>query len=351
MTLRSTRLSRIRRKTAEVERISDQVLKICEQTEAVLFRGGSYLEFPATSIAQKLNLPCFEGSLLPLVPTHRYPNIYVTNRTNLPGWLNRLSHTIFRQLSWQAFRPPINRFRSNRLGLKPLPVFRSDYPAHPVLHGFSETVLPRPEDWPETAQISGYWFLDAPKSWSPPAELVRFIETDPPPIYLGFGSMGTLPAPLFLEKVVILLRSRGIKVVLAADASSFHADSLRGESLFVLKEAPHDWIFPRMSVIIHHGGAGTTGSSLRAGVPNVILPHKYDQLFWGQIVKNHGAGPDPIPVQKATPERLTAAIENCLADSRIIDSAKRIGQALRRERGTSKAASYLGRCFSGFPVL
>ncbi|HLL41204.1 MAG TPA: hypothetical protein VK357_16305, partial [Rubrobacteraceae bacterium] len=42
-----------------------------------------------------------------------------------------------------------------------------------------------------------------------------------------------------------------------------------------------DWLFDRVRLAVHHGGAGTTAASLRVGLPTVVVPFFLDQAFWG----------------------------------------------------------------------
>ncbi|HEX2907841.1 MAG TPA: nucleotide disphospho-sugar-binding domain-containing protein [Phototrophicaceae bacterium] len=104
-----------------------------------------------------------------------------------------------------------------------------------------------------------------------------------------------------------------------------------------LDSAPHDWLFERVSAVVHHGGAGTTGAGLRAGQPSLIVPFTADQPFWGQRVVALGVGPAPIPRQRLTAENLSAAIEHLLNDQAIRDRAAKLGQAIRAENGITNA--------------
>ena len=57
------------------------------------------------------------------------------------------------------------------------------------------------------------------------------------------------------------------------------------DCIYLMKESiPHDWLFPQMSLVMHHGGAGTVAAGLRAGVPTVIRPFFGDQFFWGEKI-------------------------------------------------------------------
>ena len=75
-----------------------------------------------------------------------------------------------------------------------------------------------------------------------------------------------------------------------------------------LGNCPHDWLFPQMGAVIHHGGAGTVAAGLRAGKPTLVCPFFGDQHFWGQAIVAKKAGLQPCPIADLTVERLTAAL-------------------------------------------
>jgi len=77
----------------------------------------------------------------------------------------------------------------------------------------------------------------------------------------------------------------------------------------LIDDCPHDWLFPRCRAVCHHGGAGTTA----AGLPTVVVPFFGDQFFWGQVVCDAGAGPEPIPIDTLSAERLAEAFAACAA--------------------------------------
>jgi UDP:flavonoid glycosyltransferase YjiC (YdhE family) len=103
-----------------------------------------------------------------------------------------------------------------------------------------------------------------------------------------------------------------------------------------MESAPHDWLFPRCKAVIHHGGAGTTAAGLRAGIPNIIVPHTADQPFWGQRVAAIGAGPAPIPVKQLTPQRLAAALTQA-DDPALRARAQETGRRIQLEDGVGQA--------------
>jgi sterol 3beta-glucosyltransferase len=132
-----------------------------------------------------------------------------------------------------------------------------------VLYGYSPTVLPKPADWDERIAVTGYWFLDQAETWEPPGALEQFLASGAPPISIGFGSMAGRSAkkvlPLFLEAA----SRSGQRAVLLAKRENVEGLEL-SENVYCIESVPHDWLFPRMAAVVHHGGAGTTGAVLTA---------------------------------------------------------------------------------------
>jgi sterol 3beta-glucosyltransferase len=193
--------------------------------------------------------------------------------------------------------------------------------------------------------ITGYWFQDNLDEWHPSAELEAFLEKGERPIYVGFGSMAGRQPEHFAGIVLEALAQTGQRGVLATGWGGMNVMNIP-KNVFVLDSAPHGWLFPRMSVVVHHGGAGTTAEGLRAGVPSVIVPFIVDQLFWGKRVRELGAGPEPIKAKRLTPDNLAEAIHRVTTDPMMRQRADEIGITIRTEDGTGNAVNivkqYLG---------
>ncbi|RZQ61048.1 glycosyltransferase, partial [Amycolatopsis suaedae] len=164
----------------------------------------------------------------------------------------------------------------------------------PVLCGFGEAVVPRPPDWPRRVHVTGYWYLEADAGWRPDPVLTGFLDAGPPPVF---------------DVVRAAVRLAGCRAVLGGVTAANTDDVL------TVRDVPHEWLFERMAATVHHGGAGTTGSSLRAGLPTLVCPVFSDQPFWGSRVARLGAGPDPVPMRELTAEPLLDSLERDLADS------------------------------------
>jgi sterol 3beta-glucosyltransferase len=141
------------------------------------------------------------------------------------------------------------------------------------------------------------------------------------------------------------LQRAGQRGLLAAGWSGMAQVGDLPDSVFMLDSAPHSWLFPRMAAVVHHGGAGTTAAGLRAGVPNIVIPHSNDQFAWARRVHELGVGPQPIPRKKLTAQGLAAAIESALTLP-VRGAAQELGKRIRSERGAETAARIIDGCLA-----
>ncbi len=295
-------------------------------------------------VAEALGVPAIEALPVPvIVPTGEFPVIGLP-RLPLGAGYNRLTYRLV-SAGYRQYEKMANRFRADELGLAPVKnaamlTRLPDGRPIEVLHAVSEHVLPRPADWPAHAHLSGYWFLDGEDAWTPPQDLVEFLDAGEPPVYVGFGSMAGRDPARMTREVVAALEQAGVRGILASGWGGLDTAGLP-DSVLAITEAPHDWIFPRVSAVVHHGGAGTTAAGLRAGRPTVVCPFIVDQFFWGARVADLGAGPTPVPQKKLTADRLAAAIRQATTDAGIRSTAERIGAAISAEDGIATAVAQI----------
>lgn len=299
------------------------------------------------SLAERRGIPYIEAAMQPLTPTGAFPSAAVGLPIPLGPVANRLSHQLLEQLFWQLYRGHINRFRRRVLGMAqlsfwgPMDVIRQAGTIR--LYAFSPLVVPRPADWPAATVITGYWLLPSPPNWSPPPRLQAFLDAGPAPVYVGFGSMFGRDPVGTSALVLRALALSGQRGVLARGWGGLDQAAQLPETMFLIDEAPHDWLFPQMATIVHHGGAGTTGAGLRAGVPTVVVPHVFDQAFWAERVAALRVGPQPIPRQQFTAEHLAAAITEAVGNPQLRATAGAVGVQIRAEYGVANAVDQIHR--------
>jgi UDP:flavonoid glycosyltransferase YjiC (YdhE family) len=204
--------------------------------------------------------------------------------------------------------------------------------------------LPKPGDWHEWEHVTGYWFLETPEDYQPPPALLRFLEAGPPPFYIGFGSQVTKEPQRLTVIALAALELSGQRGILLSGWAGLSSERLP-ESVLCLEEVPHDWLFARVAAVVHHGGAGTTGAGLRAGVPTLITPFGLDQSGWCRVVADLGVGPKGIPGKRLTAENLAGGIHAAATDWGMRRRAAVLGEKIRAEDGINRAlevmASYL----------
>ena len=321
-------------------------LEACQEAEAVI--GGFGGLIAGQPVAEKLGLPFIQAWLVPFTPTRAFPAVsFPMLRTWLGGRLNRPSHLLgWRLMAWPIQRASINLARRSVLGLPPAPYWDGPLAffkerTWPVLNGFSAHVVPRPADWAAHLHITGYWFLDPPPDWQPPAALVDFLHAGPPPVYVGFGSMSHGNPQSAARLVLEALRLSGQRGILLAGWGGLAQADLPA-SVYMADSIPHSWLFPQVAAVVHHGGAGTTAAGLRAGKPTLCVPFiSLDQGFWGWRVADLGVGPPPIPSNRLTAEKLAQAITTAVSDPTMRQRAAELGAKIRAEDGVGQAVAVL----------
>lgn len=296
-------------------------------------------------IAEKLHIPAIMSIPLPFyTPTREFPVPFMSG-LQLGGWANLLSYRLM-GLSSGMYGGTVNDFRAKTLGMPSIGRFadvlkRADGKPVPVLYPYSPHLLPVPKDFPSHVHVTGYWFLDQPSDWQPDPALARFLSDGTPPIYIGFGSVGARKAAQRTTLVLDALRASGQRGILVSGWGGLKASELPA-TVFMAESVPHDWLFPKVSAVVHHGGAGTTAAGLRAGKPAIICPFMADQPFWGSLVYERGVGSAPIPQKRLTAERLTEAITAVTHDPAIQQRAADLGQKIRAEDGIARAVEVIG---------
>jgi sterol 3beta-glucosyltransferase len=246
----------------------------------------------------------------------------------MPGWLNRFSYHLVAEVLWRAFRKATDTARA-KAGLPP---GRKIWSGHPMLYGISPALLPQPADWPDNAWMCGQWVRPAPK-WDAPRSLQDFLSGGDAPIYVGFGSMVGFDQSALLDVVISAVAGRRALFYPGWN----NADSLKlPPNFYVIGDTPHDWLFPRTSLIIHHGGSGTTHSAARAGVPSVVLPFAADQFFWAEQLRRRGIAPAAASGPKVTAGILSRAID-ATQTAEMQKRASAVGAVIRTEDGLAKA--------------
>jgi sterol 3beta-glucosyltransferase len=306
----------------------------------------------AKALSEARRIPFAIARLQPLTPSRELPPMVLSgSRQKLPGVLSLGAHHLLFQMVWGVMRPAINDIVRPQLGLQPYSkfgpyLFQSALHQAKVINGFSKHVLPRPADWPESSQVTGYWFFHQAQ-WRPPEALSEYLAAGPKPIYIGFGSMVSSNATSLTETVLAAVKKSRRRAVLASGWGGLAGEEgAQSEQIFFLRHAPHEWLFPRMSAAVHHGGAGTTAAAVRAGIPSVIVPFYGDQPFWARCLNRQGVAPPAVDRKGLTADTLASALA-ATQHPAMIEKAVALGNAVRVEDGIGEAV----RCLRQWGLL
>jgi sterol 3beta-glucosyltransferase len=297
-------------------------------------------------IAEGLGLPSMGLGLQPVYPTREFPPSIVTAHS-FGRWGNLAAGKALVAIGAPALAGPVRELRAElglpRLGNRDAIFRRQDAARWPGWCGFSPAVVPRPADWRDGLEAAGYWWPERPAGWSPPAELERFLDAGPPPVFIGFGSMTPAAADRLSNLAVAAGRRAGVRMVIQAGRAGLMPAGEPAPDLLVIGDVPHDWLFPRMAALVHHAGAGTAAAGLRAGIPAVSVPVVGDQPFWAARLAGLGAGPRPIPYKRLSARVLAAAIGDAISRPSYQARAQALAGRLAREDGAAPIVDMLHR--------
>jgi sterol 3beta-glucosyltransferase len=296
------------------------------------------------TLAVRQGIPEISAQLFPVfLPTKAFPGVAAPDLPLGPfyRWLTHmLSTAVFRYGGRMLYR----RVRSENPDLPPVapwPFVGPKAGGIPILFGYSPHVLPAPQDWPPNAAVTGYWSLPLRDGWNPPKELVAFLESGSPPIYFGVGSMRTERMAALSKMAIEGILQSGERGLLNVPIESL--DHPLPDRIKVAQGIPHSWLFPRTRLVIHHGGAGTTGAALRAGVPSVATPFTADQAFWGRRMRQLGVGARPVPSRQLTAARIAAMIDESVRSGEMQRRAMELGKKINSEDGVGRALEVIDR--------
>jgi sterol 3beta-glucosyltransferase len=252
---------------------------------------------------------------------------------------------------WKLARSVLNRIFLSRVNA--LRVQQGLAPDHDVLTqtwtsqwlnlvAVSPVLCERPRDWGAHHQVCGFLNLPLEHRVEEVAPgLEEFMQAGEPPVYFTFGSM--MPPDLeYLREVARIWFSavrrvgcRGIFQLPWNDPRAFEQD----ERVFNVQRVPHGAVFPKCAMVVHHGGAGTTQSSLLAGRPAVVVAHVGDQFYWGSELQKLGVAGRSLERRGLSAAGLARSILQVRNSPGVAERAIVLGRAMAAEDGIKAAVA------------
>ncbi len=247
---------------------------------------------------------------------------------HLPRWANRLAWWLLLRGCNALLRGKLTRERA-ALGLAPVrDVFTHILTDRPLLAADPE-LAPLPEDLRERVAVIGC--LHPTGGAALPAKLEDFLAAGPPPVYLGFGSMTDTDPARTTRLILGAVERAGCRALISEGWAGLGREPLP-ESVLAIGPVSHAQLFPRLAAVVHHGGAGTTTTAARAGVPQIVVPHLFDQIYWGERIRALGLGPAPIRRTRLSAGKLEAALREALENEVIQERARELAGRLEAWR-------------------
>jgi len=299
--------------------------------------------YRGATLERVLDVPHLGLCTMPIVNTSHFASYLSPIRDLRVGWMNRLSWQAHIALYWMGQKGILNEARRSA-GLPDWDA-RPRLEDGPVIGVFSKHLAPIPEDSP-----AGHWqgghptpsteLRDRLGEGTLPPGLDAWLERGPAPVFFGFGSMPVQDPAALMVTVKRLCKRHSVRALIGSGWTEYAQGDLP-DDIFVAPAFDHDRVLPRCLAAVHHGGAGTTHASLRAGLPTLVCSIFGDQPFWGFRTARLGVG-TTFPFQQWSEARVSAALELLLRPE-TKERAQKIGRALRAERGTEQVAELIER--------
>ena len=316
--------------------------RACADTDIVI---ASALTLHAASyLTDHYKIPLIFGSVSPAGPTSEFHHVLsgpAVGPKSAHSAFNKFSHKIYTEIIWNYVRKDLEATWNKHLPPQKFPkldplakAFKRKLPL--ILYGYSPSILPKPEDWSVLQHVTGYWRLPNDEEAENERSIIDFLEEGNTPIYVGFGSMNNPKDKVLGEIVIPAIKKLGERMILMDDGSDL--DDFRADpDILIIQHTNLNWLFPKMKAVVHHGGVGTTGIGLQAGIPTLLVTFIHDQRFWGWRLHQMGVMPKPIPKKALNYELFIKQLSELLNNIEYRNKTLKLSSSMQREDGVTFA--------------
>jgi rhamnosyltransferase subunit B len=294
-------------------------------------------------IGRKTGLPWISTVLAPMSFFSAYdppvpPLLQWTNKLRVlgPRVMKVFLETMMRQYKAKA----VTSFRDS-IGVQDYgnPMFEGQHSPTCVLALFSRVFAEPQPDWPPQTHITGFCFYDGRHEVQMSPELQDFLDAGPPPIVFTLGSSAVWVARDFFGQSVDATMRLGKRAVLIIGDERNKPDKLP-ENIIAVGYASYQSLLPRASVVVHHGGVGTTSQGLLAGVPTLIVPFAFDQSDNADHARRIGTS-RTLYRQHYLATRVARELKVLTEDRSYANNAKTVSLKLKQENGPATAVDVI----------
>jgi len=308
-----------------------------------------FILHPARAAADQAGTPQITVTFAHMLTPSRF--VHPPETPKLGEWGNVLEWKIAAFALNRTLLKDVNRFRE-RVGLPAFADLMSDgWPSHRLNLLASSPAFrdPRPADWPAWQQLCGFLELPSHEHEAVSPEVERFLASGPAPVFMGFGSLMPTQGPHLEETVKTFeeaARLAGCRSIIQSEidpSTSLGAGHPSNDRMLFVRRTPHKLVFPRCAAIVHHCGAGTTHTTLRAGAPSVPVPHVSDQFAWAAELHRLGAAPGKLRRTEWNAKQLASRIMEVIGDPRMKQAAMAMSARMQHDNGPERAADLIER--------
>ncbi len=200
-----------------------------------------------------------------------------------------------------------------------------------TFYAVSPSLFPRPEYWPSSAHVVGYYERDKTTNWQPDDKLLQFLKEKEKIILITFGSMSNSNPKEKTRIIVEVLKRNNISAIINTSWGGLEKTDESSDNIHFVSSLPYDWIFPAMYAIIHHGGSGTTHTALKYACPSLIIPHIMDQFHWNKTISKLHLGPKGISIKNLNEKDFENKLLDLINNESYKRNAKLISEKMKTE--------------------
>jgi len=319
-------------------------VKLCQINDIVI---GHTIHYTLQTAAEKTKTPYVSVMLAHIFPTTNQPPV---GFPKIGKWGNIFFWWLIRTILNKSLKPTIDMLRIKH-GLEVAKDLLTDVwsSGKLTLIAVSPEICKQQDDWPKNIQVCGFLNMEnTPNEGSISVQLEHFLDEADPPIYMNFGSM--IPPILQIQKETIQLFEDASKLSNCRAIIQMplweECQVKSSKIIHYVTSSPHHLIFPRCKAVVHHGGAGTTQTTMLAGIPSIPIAHTKEQEFWGLELKRLDIAPNLLIRRKVTPRKLAERISTVVNSPTMQENAQKIAQLMKIENGVSKAVELINRKFN-----
>ncbi|MEE9321193.1 MAG: glycosyltransferase [Granulosicoccus sp.] len=309
---------------------------------------GNLICAPARVAAENLGKAYVVSALQPVLsPTREVPCVTLLKKDAGP-FINRISYASV-NLALAALGINLRKFR--KPGMPALSSFSKhlDRPLYRLTSMTPVLLGKQPSDWDQHSHLTPYWSLPDTTQWNPTGKLAEFLANGDKPVYVGLGSMQLKNPQAFMRTVLDGLQRAGCRAILSGNLferlSDKHPDNTG--STICVSRVPHDQLFKACAAVVHHGGAGTTDTALRANRSQIVLPYMLDQHWTAWRLHRLGLIPEPVRADRLTAEDFPRMLHEVRGEEMAANTANAHHLSMQAD-GIGKSVALIERAAAEF---